>query len=87
MDNIIITQEVFHSMRTIKRKKWYMALKNDLEKAYDRLSWSFLNDTLSYIGLPNHLVSLILSCVSSPSMSILFNGVKLSNFTPSRGLR
>lgn len=37
VDNIIVTQEVVHSMRSFKGKKYGMILKIDLEKAYDRL--------------------------------------------------
>lgn len=29
-----------------------MAIKVDLEKAYDRLSWEFIKETLHYNGLP-----------------------------------
>ena len=36
-DNIIIAQEVFHSMRILKRQTGWMAIKVDLEKAYDRI--------------------------------------------------
>lgn len=60
-DNIIIAQEVFHSMRG--RKGW-VAMEIDLEKAYDRLSWSFLFDTLVDLGFENSFCNLILSCVS-----------------------
>ena len=34
-DNIIITQEVVHSMRTMRGRDDFMAVKVDLEKAYD----------------------------------------------------
>lgn len=37
-DNIIIAQEIFHSMRNKKGKKGWLAIKIDLEKTYDRLS-------------------------------------------------
>ena len=37
-DNIIVAQEVIHSMKTMKGKKGFMAIKIDLEKAYDRLN-------------------------------------------------
>nr|KYP56170.1 hypothetical protein KK1_002407 [Cajanus cajan] len=37
-DNIIIAHEVIHSMRHKKGKKRWMAIKIDIEKAYDRLS-------------------------------------------------
>ena len=45
MDNIIIYQEVLNSMRRNTSGKGYMLIKVDLEKAYDRLSWSFIRDT------------------------------------------
>ena len=45
-DNIIVAQEIIHSMRWMKGKRGVMAIKVDLEKAYDRLRWSFIRDTL-----------------------------------------
>ncbi|OIW21247.1 hypothetical protein TanjilG_31176 [Lupinus angustifolius] len=42
-----------------------MAIKIDFEKTYDRLSWSFANDTLLDVGLPEHMVNLIMACISS----------------------
>lgn len=36
-DNIIITQEAIHTMRTMKRKKGWMVVKVDIEKVYDRI--------------------------------------------------
>ena len=44
-DNLIINQEVLHSMRTKKSGKGSMPIKIDLEKAFDCLSWSFIKDT------------------------------------------
>lgn len=43
---MVILQEVIHSMRRKIGKKGWMALKLDLEKAYDRISWSFLRSVL-----------------------------------------
>lgn len=37
-DNVIIAQEVIHSMANKKGKKGFMAIEVDLEKAYDPLS-------------------------------------------------
>lgn len=39
-DNISLAREVLHSMRRKKCKTSYMALKIDLEKAYDKLEWN-----------------------------------------------
>lgn len=50
-DNIIVTHELFHSPRRKKGSKGWMAIKIDLEKAYDRLGWSFIKDTLMDIGI------------------------------------
>lgn len=69
-DNIVIAQEVFHSMRSKKGKKGWMAIKVDLEKAYDKLKWSFVKETLEDIGFPSNLVNHIYMCVSSAKMKM-----------------
>jgi hypothetical protein len=86
-DNIIIFQEVVHSMRIKKRGKGWMAIKIDFEKAYDRLKWLFVKDTLDDIGFPPALFSIIYECISSPSMKMLWNGEALDSFSPQRGIR
>jgi hypothetical protein len=58
-DNIIIAQEVFHSMRIRKGSKGYMAVKVDLDKAYDILHWEFILDTLKDIGFEENFINLI----------------------------
>lgn len=50
MDNIIITQEVLHTLRSKKGGKGGLIFKIDLEKAYDKVSWKFLFDTLIYFN-------------------------------------
>ena len=64
-----------------------MVVKIDLKKAYDRLEWSFIRDTLGLFKFPNQLISLIMSCVSTSSISVLCNGVALDSFLPSRGIK
>ncbi|KAE8731502.1 hypothetical protein F3Y22_tig00002840pilonHSYRG01494 [Hibiscus syriacus] len=46
-ENIILNQEVIHSMRHSKGHKGWMAIKVDLKKAFDRLRPSQLSFTLS----------------------------------------
>ncbi|KAG7579838.1 Ribonuclease H domain [Arabidopsis thaliana x Arabidopsis arenosa] len=86
-DNIVIVQEAVHSMRRKKGRKGWMLLKLDLKKAYDRIRWDFLEDTLKAAGLPEVWVHWILQCVCGPSMNVLWNGEKTEAFKPSRGLR
>ena len=81
LGNIIIAQELIHSIDK-KGKKWYMAIKVDLEKAYDRLKWNFIHKVLQAFHFPDHLIKLIMSCISSRSISILFNGGAIETFSP-----
>ena len=87
MDNVIIVQELIHTLNLKKGKSGFMAIKIDLEKAYDRLDWNFIRDMLNLFKFPPRLIKLILSCVSTTSISVLFNGGKLDPFLPSRGIR
>jgi len=86
-DNILVVQEAVHSMRRKKGRKGWMLLKLDLEKAYDRIHWDFLHDTLVSVGLPDCWREWIMKCVAGPSMTLLWNGEKADPFKPARGLR
>jgi hypothetical protein len=86
-DNIIIAQEMIHSMKGLKGRKQFMTIKLDLEKAYDRLNWKFIDETLKAIGIPHKLRSLIIECITSPNIQVLWNGSITEAFTPSRGIR
>ena len=87
LDNMIIMQELIHTMSTKKGNQGYMAIKIDLEKAYDRLEWHFIRDVLNLYNLPPDTIKLIMSCISGSSILVLLNGGKLGPFLPSRGIR
>lgn len=85
--NIVVVQEAVHSMRRKQGRKGWMLLKLDLEKAYDRIRWDFLEETLEAAGFSEQWRSRIMAGVSGPSMSLLWNGEKTDAFKPARGLR
>ncbi|KAK5833597.1 hypothetical protein PVK06_017447 [Gossypium arboreum] len=85
-DNIVITKEVIHSMKSNKSRKW-MAIKIDLEKAYDRVLWDFIDASLLATGILNYLRNVIISAISNSSMQVLWNGVPTSKSKPIRGIR
>lgn len=64
-----------------------MAIKIDMEKTYDRLSWSFISDTLEEAMIPGILRRLIIKCLTSASMQVLWNGEFKKDFTPSGGVK
>lgn len=66
--NIIMAQEVMHSMRFKKDNKSFMVLKGELEKAYDRVRWDFFRDTMKEVISPSHFINVILNCVTSSRM-------------------
>ncbi|PNX93226.1 ribonuclease H, partial [Trifolium pratense] len=86
-DNAIILQEIIHHMNKSKSKKGDVAFKIDLEKAYDNVNWNYLRSCLLDFGFPPIIIKLIMHCVSSSSLSLIWNGKRLPNFTPTRGLR
>ena len=90
VNNVIIAEEIIHSLGSLGKKKGktrYMALKIDLEKTYDKLEWSFIRDMLIRINLPSDLIEVIMSCVTTVSTSILFNGEVLDLIFPYKGIR
>jgi len=64
-----------------------MAIKFNLEKVYERLNWDFIQDTPEEKRLPRSLIEVIMSCVTSCSIQILWNGELTEQFFPSWGIR
>ena len=76
---------MIHSIK--KEKKSSFALKVDLYKAYDEVSWTFIRLVLIKLGMKMEMVDWILGCIQSTSFAILINGSSSNFFRPSRGIR
>ncbi|OMP12130.1 reverse transcriptase [Corchorus capsularis] len=75
-DNILVANEAFHYLKLKKKgKKADMAIKIDMNKAYDRVEWKFLEAILHKIGFENKWVRWLMECVSSVSYNIFVNDV------------
>lgn len=71
MDNIIVAQEVIHSMKRKQKSMRWMTIKIDLENAYDRVRWEFINFSLQAVGIPDFLRTIIMSGIMTHTMQIL----------------
>ena len=60
-----------------------MVVEIDFQKAYDRLNWDFVGDTLHDVGIPRNIMELIWHCILSTSIKVLWNGKSLEDFAPS----
>ncbi|GKV18315.1 hypothetical protein SLEP1_g28713 [Rubroshorea leprosula] len=87
IDNVILLREFVHSFHKRKGRQGDMIVKLDLEKAFDRLEWSFIKEALIFSNLPPLMIKLIMSCISSTSLSCIINGGATDSFKPCHGLR
>ncbi|KAI3463155.1 hypothetical protein Pfo_019818 [Paulownia fortunei] len=85
-DNILLAQELMHTINA-KCKHENVALKLDMNKAYDRVQWSFLYKVLKKMGFPATWITLVQKCIEHCWFSVLINGNSAGFFQSSRGLR
>ncbi|KAH9660157.1 reverse transcriptase domain-containing protein [Citrus sinensis] len=87
-DNIIIGYECLHKIRHNKStKKGVVALKLDISKAYDRVEWKFLEQTMGRLGFSHKWIKPFLNCITTINFSVIINGKPKGLFRAQRGLR
>ena len=82
-----MAQKLLYSLERKKGNTSYMIIKIDLEKAYNCMEWSFVRNMLYSLRFHEDIVDLVMSCISSTSVSLIFDGSQLEEFQSSRGLR
>ncbi|CAA7062301.1 unnamed protein product [Microthlaspi erraticum] len=87
-DNVLITHETLHYLKTSKAKKQvYMAVKSDMTKAYDRIEWEFVRLVLERLGFHPKWIQWVMQCLTTVSYTYLINGSAQGAVTPTRGIR
>lgn len=81
VNNIVIVQVVIYTLQKRKGRRGAMVAKIDLEKLYDLIKWSFLLVVLS-VGFSLHTTELIMYCITSAKLAVLWNGNILLVFSP-----
>ncbi|XP_021759197.1 uncharacterized protein LOC110724108 [Chenopodium quinoa] len=87
VDNSLVAHEILSYMDKLRGRTMGAALKVDMNKAYDRISWDFLWQVLKAFGFPPSWIHIIQQCVSTVSYQVLVNGNPTKAFRPVRGLR
>lgn len=62
-------------------------IKVDIQKTFDSISWSYLEDLLTGLQFLYKFINWIMECVSTTSYSISINGSLEGHFKGERGLR
>ena len=84
-DNVLVAYETLHTMHCKKTgKKGSLALKLDINKAYDHVEWDFLKGIMVRLGFPNLWTERVMCCVSTPSFSVCINGKAYGKIMPSK---
>lgn len=86
-ENSSLAHEVFHTMNRRQRGVGLLAVKANMERAYDKMEWDFLLAVLRCIGFLEKWILLIHHCLSTVSFSLLLNGSPFGLFKPFRRLR
>ena len=86
VDNILLAQELALDLdRRLEHPN--LMLKLDMEKAYDRVEWSFLLFMLRQFGFQEWAIDLLFRTLSNCWFSVLINGVPAGFFKSTRGVR
>lgn len=73
-DNVIVAQELIASFKRKKKSNFgWMMIKIDLEKAFDKLNWNFIQSTLHAFGFPISWIDMMMNSISSVNHSIILN--------------
>ncbi|GJT01740.1 putative RNA-directed DNA polymerase, eukaryota, reverse transcriptase zinc-binding domain protein [Tanacetum coccineum] len=84
-DDPLILSDIVERFK--KKKKKLLIFKVDFEKAFDSVSWKYLDFVLLNLGFGSKWRSWIRACLSSSRASVLVNGSPTSEFSIKRGLR
>ncbi|RVW31876.1 Transposon TX1 uncharacterized 149 kDa protein [Vitis vinifera] len=86
-NNVVVAFELIHYMkRKTHGKVRDVALKIDINKAYDRIRWDYLKASMLRMSFDFKWVEWIMLCVSTVFYSVFVNGELVGPFSPGRGI-
>ena len=86
-DNVLVAFELMHYLEHKKEgNEFFLAVKLDMSKAYDRVEWGFIERMMERMGFHEKWISLIMQCISMVSYSVIISGTVNGCIHPIRGL-
>ncbi|GKV33767.1 hypothetical protein SLEP1_g42227 [Rubroshorea leprosula] len=80
-DNILIAHEAFHGLHLKKSgKHGVIALKLDIQKAYDNVDWHCLENIMRAHGFCEKWIHMVMQCVSTVSYTVATSAKKISGY-------
>lgn len=81
---VLLAREMVHMM---DNGTSHLCLKLDMMKAFDRVSWDYLERLLLSFGFSGFFTRLILNHLRATTLSVLINGEPSPSFRPYRGVK
>lgn len=85
MDGVLVANEYINAM--VKNGKSGILCKLDLEKAYNKVNWDFLDYMLRRMGFGKKLRKWMKKCYGSGHFSVQVNGTTMEHYHGSHELR
>ncbi|XP_038986473.1 uncharacterized protein LOC120111970 [Phoenix dactylifera] len=70
-NNVLIAQKFMFDPGRAPMRRSLMRVKLDIERAYDRMRWNFVHQSLQVFGFSETWIQWIMGCVRAPSFAIL----------------
>ena len=86
VENTVLAAEIVHGYHRNRGAK-RIAIKVDIAKAFDTISWNFIFTCLTSMGIPTLYIRWLEACVCTASFSVGYNGTVQGYFKSKRGLR
>ncbi|KAF3780721.1 hypothetical protein EJ110_NYTH38388 [Nymphaea thermarum] len=83
-DSILLAQELIHSMEARKSKS--LCMKIDFRKAYDRVSWEFLENAMQVLGFDPIWIQKVMTLVRTVSMTVVLNAYHMKSLKTIKGI-
>ncbi|PNX83328.1 ribonuclease H, partial [Trifolium pratense] len=85
LDGVVVLNEVIDLAK--RRKDSCLLFKVDFERAYDTISWSYLERMMVKMGFARKWMCWMRACIFNSTMSVLVNGSPTEDFNVGKGLR